>query len=400
MMFQGIRPSTIGTEELSLLVSRAQSLTKGGYDLYDQNYEVLSALVKKILPLAKQEKEWYLYFDAIYELFYLDKRNSNYIEIVKYAEVYYKDSALYMDREIPNYPGTTMSFLNPWIYHLIFTTYRDYCQIDDAKMELFMKNYKEAVFKYGKIYEYYNDEMSLSILYRDIDRTKAAARNFVKYEKEMKSCYICGHLHYLSHFLLIDQNKKAEELMLDFIHKNIPQKHLWCYQYCENAQLDSMYEHMIYNEIQFGKIEGFHYFYETYWEKLPRETQWNTNSSSFARMLCVYSGWYDGVEEDLHMVVEDMENEKKSTTIDNMQSFLQWWCYFSLLDRGGIHTVLLSLPGLEPDEQGQITTLAACRYMEEKADEYGRKFSQVRAQFDYDFIKSSYAKAILPGDLK
>ncbi|MDE6054245.1 MAG: hypothetical protein K2G55_10880, partial [Lachnospiraceae bacterium] len=56
-------------------------------------------------------------------------------------------------------------------------------------------------------------------LYRDVNRAEAAARNFLVYEKEIESCYVCGHLPYLLHFLLVGQDQKAEELMLDYIHK-------------------------------------------------------------------------------------------------------------------------------------------------------------------------------------
>lgn len=68
--------------------------------------------------------------------------------MARYAEIYYKDSALYMDRELPNYPDTDMPLLN--IYTLVFEAYYEYYQIDDAKMEVFMKQYGEAAQKYGR----------------------------------------------------------------------------------------------------------------------------------------------------------------------------------------------------------------------------------------------------------
>lgn len=387
----------IHSDEIRDLVVRSQELTRGSWDLYDQNYKVLSSIFKKLLKLTKQEKEWYLYFCALYELLYLDNRDNNYAEIVKYAEIYYKDSAQYMDKELPNYPSTDMAYLNVWIYGQIFDAYSDYYQIDDAKMDAFMKKYEEAALKYGKTYCYYEDEMTLSMLYQDADRAKRAARNFLVYEKQMESCYVCGHIPYLLHFLQVGQVQKAEELMLDFIHKNIPKKHLWCYKYCERAEPDSMYVSVMSTCVQCGKKEAFLYFYEKYWKALPIENQLDTEDSGFQRLMCAFGGHFDNLEKDIEQVVEDINEVNKDTTVNNMYAFLNWWCYFILLDQSGVHSVKVPIPELEMDEDGMADSLAVSNYMEKLADTYGGKFSHARTQFDYDFVKNSYQKCFLQG---
>jgi len=395
MMFEQIKAVMISSEEIMKLVGRAQELTRGSYDLYDQNYKPLSSILKKLLKLSKQEGEWYLYFDTIDELMYLNQRDNNYVEIVKYAEVYYKDSAQHMDKEIPNYPSVPMAYLNIWIYDKIFDAYYQYYQIDDAKMDTFMKKFEEAAFKYGKTYAYYWAELNLSILYRDVDRAKAAARNFLIYEKEIKSCYVCGHIPYLLHFLLVDQEQKAEELMLDYIHKNIPKKHLWCYQYCQRAEPDSMYLSVMGVCVRCGKKESFLYFYQKYWMELPLETRLDTEAGAFQRLLCAFDGCFGQLENDLQQAAEDIDEENKDTTVNNMNAFLEWWCYFTLLDRSGVHTVKASLPGIEADETGQVSTQSISNDMQEKADTYGEKFAQARKQFDYGFVKQAYQECFL-----
>ncbi|MDE7202205.1 MAG: hypothetical protein K2O91_09960 [Lachnospiraceae bacterium] len=395
MMFDKIKAVTIHSEEIMKLVGRAQELTRGSYDLYDQNYKPLSAILKKLLKLAKQEGEWYLYFDAIDELMYLDHRDNNYAEIVKYAEVYYKDSAQHMDKEIPNYPDVPMAYLNVWIYDKIFDAYYQYYQIDDAKMDSFMKKYEEAALKYGKTYAYYWAELNLSMLYRDVNRAEAAARNFLVYEKEIESCYVCGHLPYLLHFLLVGQDQKAEELMLDYIHKNIPKKHLWCYKYCQRAEPDSMYLSVMEVCVRCGRKESFLYFYNKYWKELPLETRCDPDAGAFQRLLCAFAGCFDQLENDLKTAAEWIERENKDTTVNNMYTCMELWCYFTLLDRSGVHAVEISLPGLETDEAGQTASLVVSDYMQEKADTYGGRFAQVRRQFDYGFVKASYQKCFL-----
>lgn len=394
MIYGSIKPIKIESDEIRELVSKTQDLTRGGYDLYDQNYNVLVSILKRLLRLTKQEKEWYLYFYTLYDLMYLYTRNNNYAEIVKYAELYYKDSALYMDRELSNYPNTDMASINVWVYDMIFEAYYQYYQIDDAKMEMFMKRYEEAALKYGNTYKYYADEISLSILYLDIDRMERAVRNFLFYEKEMKSCYVCRHLPYLRHFLLIGQGRRAEELMLDYIHKNIPKKHLWCYKYCQNAEPDSMYLDMIATCVNSGNVEMFQYFYKKYWMELPQEIRLE-DASTLQRLLIAYDGCFDQLDKDIEQAVEDISEENNDTTVNNMNVFLEWWCYFILLERSGVPKVCAQFPNLETDAQGQVSTMAVSDYMQAKADFYGEKFAKVRSRFDYEFTKESYRKCFL-----
>lgn len=401
MMFSSVKRSwlnQIRSDEIRELVLRSWELTRAGYYLYKQNYKVLSPLLKRILKLTKQEKEWYLYFYALYELLYLNGRDNNYAEIVKYAEIYYKDSAQYMDKALPGYPGTDMPYLNVWIYGKIFDAYASYYQIDDAKMDAFMKKYEEAALKYGKTYCFYEHEMTLSMLYQDADRAERAARSFLVYEKEMKSCYVCGHMAYLHHFLLIGQVQKAEELMLDYIYKNIPKEHLWCYKYCEDAEPDAMYRGVMAVCVRCGKRETFLYFYKKYWMELPPETRLDPDAGVFQRLLNAFDGCFDQLDSDLEQGSEDIDEENQDTTVNNMYVFLEWWCYFTLLDRSGVHMVKAVLPKMEADGTGQVSTQSVSDYMQEKADTYGGKFAQARKQFDYGFVKEAYRKCFLQSD--
>ncbi len=396
MVYEKVRFAQIANQELVDLMRRAQKLTQGSYELYEKNYKALSALFKKIINISRQEKEWYIYFNTLYNLMYADMRTQNYRQIVKYAEAYYRDSEIYMDSAIPNYPGTDMALLNVWICTRIFQAYVGYYQIDDAKMEDFMRRYEETAQKYGHLYEYYQDEMYLSCLYRDSDRAQAAARNFLKHEKEITNCYVCAHTDYLEQLILNGQYRQAETLMLDLINKNIPPKHVWCYKYCEVAEPASMYSTVLQACVWNGKKDMFDYFYGKYWSTLPEESQRHEDSNSFDRLLCAAGGNFEGYEDDLRVAAEDAKDEEnRDTTENNMQAFLKWWRYFILLDRSGVHTLPLTLPGLETDEDGQVRTLAVSDYMEARADYFGEQFAQVRAAFDYKFAKDAYKKCFL-----
>ena len=395
----GVGVEQLKNDNLARLVRSVQSMTRGSYQMYNQNYESLSSMLKKILQLSKQEKEWYLYFETIDDLLNLNSRVHNYAEIVKYAEIYYKDYDAHMEAELPNYPNTLLGALNTWIYEKIFEAYYEYYQIDDAKMEIFLKRYEQVALQFGKEYTYYSGLIKLGMLYRDMERTQEAARKFLVYADDMARtyCYVCGHFPYLGQLLLTRQDQKAEELMLKMLHKNIPQKYQWCYRQCEMVQLDAMYVCMLCMSVRSGRIDAFHYFYKKYWSKLERKNQCAPDNGSFQRLMGVYGGYFDRIEEDLQQALDNIKDENKHTTIGNMYEFLQWWCYFCLVDKGGIHKISIALPELELDENGQVSTLEFSDYLQKKADIYGRKFAQVRAKFDYDHVKADYQEVSLEG---
>ncbi len=373
-------------------------MTRGSYDEYDKNYKTLSTMLKRIIKVSKQENEWSIYFHAIEDLMYLDgrSRNYNYKEIIKYAEVYYKDSALYMDKMLPNYSRTTMAFTNVWICQYIFNVYFQCCEIDDAKMDVFMRKYEDVTHKYGERYMYYNAEMQMGILYHDKERAKEAARKFKNHEREIRGCYVCEHMTYLQQLVLLGQGRQAETLMIDLIDKNIPKKYLSWYQYCERAKPVSMYIIVLDACVQTGEKEMFAYFLEKYWKKLPHENRRDSDSGSFRRLLCAAIDDFGGYEDDLRYAVEKvLEKEGQSTTYGNLCSYLNLWCYFSLLDKSGIHTVSIALSELETDKNGQTATLAVSAYMGTKADRFGSQFAQARKAFDYDFVKTSYQNCFL-----
>ena len=403
-----IDTDNIKSQEIVGLIQKVRDLAGDDYEVIHKNYEPFIKPFKKILRLAKQEKEWYLYFYTIDEILYLCCVHGKYDEVVKYAELYYKDSALYMDREIPNY-SDRMAYLNTWIYDHIFEAYYQYYQIDDAKMDAFMDKYEENVHKYGRIYVYYEDEMDLCVLYRDVPRAKRAALNFRRYENEMEGCYVCGHKPYLAHLLLIGENRQAEELLCDFISKNIPKQHLWCYKYCRAVLPESLYRYVLEMCIKCGNEDAFHYFYKKYWKKLPYESQWESDASTFRRLLCALPCKFKELKDDIREAEKDIkENEKHATTVENIQMALEWWCYFTLLDRSGVHEVEIDLPGLEEPNMaageesmkgeknaGKVPALAVASYMEKRADGLGALFSKARARFDYEGLKGTYGNCFL-----
>lgn len=389
-----LNESEISNPELAKIVRTLHHLTEGGYDQYDKNNDAIVRLLKKMMILARQEKEWYMYFDALYYMLYQCNRNGDDRMTVEYAEIYYRDSALYMDKELPNYPDKDMGYLNIYIYDMIYSTYVSYYQIDDAKMDFFMKQFEQNCLKYGKTYLYYENAMDLGIFYHDKEFVENARKNFEKYEYDLKSCYVCAHKQYFGYYLLKDQQDEAEALMLKFINRNIPKKHLWCYEYCQSAETGALYASVLDYCLDLGKTESFQYFYKKYWLKQPRES-WRADKDLWQRCLtmylCAISGNFDELDVDIREAEESFKDYKNQSTIDNIKLALMWHCYFILLDKSGVHEIEIELPVFfAADGSKKAETLAVSRYLEEFADDYGMKFAGARKKFDYACIKNTY----------
>ena len=206
-------------------------------------------------------------------------------------------------------------------------------------------------------------------------------------------------------------------MMQDFVNKNIPKQHLWCYKRCRAALPESLYRYVLAMCINCGNEDAFRHLYKKYWKKLPYESQWESDASTFRRLLCVLPGTFKDLEDDIREAEKDIkENEKHETTVGNIEYALDWWCYFTLLDRSGVHEIEIDLPGLgasgvemggkaqaSDDEDSAkglkgadvVSVLAVAEYMEKRADELGALFSKARARFDYEGLKGTYRNCFL-----
>lgn len=386
MMFPFVNTKILTCEELVDFIMQVRLFTSGGYDMYDQNEDTIIRLLDKILLLSKKEKEWYVYFDALYNMLYILTRGGNHKKILKYAEIYYKDSAEYMDKELPNYRDTDMAETNTYCCSNIFNAYIGYHQIDDKKMEDFMKMYKETVHKYGGEVHYYKDEMSLSALYRDKERFRQAKNNFEKYEVE--NCYVCMHLPYFSYYFLNHDMESAEEFLDTILKRKIPKKHQWCYERCQNTRIQTLYHHVLEDCISVGNAEYFHYIYEKYWKKTAKRQNPENGRSSIgtSAFCCAIAGDFSEMEWDLQRAEEEIQSLSKYSTENACHRCLRWWGYFKLLEKSGVEKIELALPQREK----KILTAEAAAYFEEKADEYGKLFENARKRFDYSLIKNTY----------
>lgn len=386
--------------ELRKLVKQFDNLTdtRDGYSCYTQNARTLQRLLDKIMVLAKEEKEWYLYFHAIHEvLFILNRIDGKSKEVLKYAEIYYRDKELYMDMALPYYTDTNLSAINNYIMEDIFGVYRGYYQITDKKMDAFMELYKESAKKYEKGWTYYNSLIDLGLLYHDKEMVVEGKENFDKSDCNM--CYICSHYSHFGYYLILDDLEGAEEFLHNIVTKNIPSKYLWSYQKCARANEQTLYGRILGYCLLLGKPEFFHKVFKERGVELFGEYDIEAGTSYILYHMLTKDVDATHIEKDMEQAAEDIELEKKqtTTTLGSIFDFLCWYCYFLLLEKYGILTIkadCLKSVGLETEEDGTYLVCKLKEYYKEQADRVGEKFGKSRKRFSYKGLKESYKACI------
>lgn len=411
-IFGNFKRQYLLSEEISSLINKANMLTDGEYKLYDVNADSLERILDRILVIARQEKEWYCYFFTLFEMLYVLYRNDKCIKILKYAEIFYRDSAVYMDTAVLNYPYTDIGEYSTWSYNIISYVYRKFPQITDEKMEAFMEQYKEAVKKYGGEKAYYEDELKLALMYKDIKRAKQAKEGLE--HSEIGSCYLCAMKSVFGYYLLCEDYENLERMVFQFRTRTIPAKHRWCYKYCHLAEDRNLILDVLEYCLMVGRSE---YFYKLLKEnnKLFQIKDEDAGTSEFYVYACL--GDWTSLQDAVELAEDDTEDWKKGeqSAVGHMYDCLCWYCYFTMLDSAGTHEVATKLAGKEVPEiesAGEKTAdneasetesatdgekcscLELAAYFEREADKIGGQMEASRKMYDYGALKQSYMECI------
>lgn len=422
-IFGNLKSRYVQSEEILRLIGKANNLTDGdGYQLYDDNAESLDRILDRILMAAKQEEEWYCYFYTLFEMLYLLYRKNKYKKMLRYAEVFYRDSELYMDTAVSNYPDTDIGEYSTWSYNMIFGVYVDFSQITDDKMEEFIERYRESIRKYGGDKSYYGDMLQLALLYRDEKAAKPAKEGLE--QSHIGSCYLCAMRPVLGYYLLCEDYENLEHMIFEIRTRQIPAKHRWCYAHCYLAEDKELIKEVLGYCLILGRSQYFH--------KLLEENKrlFQIKEDDIYTLECYCYG-YLGIWENLSVTVkraeDDVEDWKKGeqSPLGYIYDCLSWYCYFTKLDMDGIHEVATELAGREVQESKaekdeaqeskaaeaplseksagsgkEETAGKKCRsldlaaYFEKEADKTGAQMEASRKKFDYGALKKSYKECI------
>ena len=75
MILEDLKRNDVVDDKLWEMIDRANKLTEGGYPSWDSNAQVLIPLMKRILSLSKERREWKVYFYDMMRLFRLSRRD-------------------------------------------------------------------------------------------------------------------------------------------------------------------------------------------------------------------------------------------------------------------------------------------------------------------------------------
>ena len=150
MILEDLKRNDVVDDKLWEMIDRANKLTEGGYPSWDSNAQVLIPLMKRILSLSKERREWKVYFYDMMRLFRLSRRDKiNDIPLTfQVAEMFHQDYALHLNEKI-GYLKKNWHNLIPSLASMILRFYLDYPQIDDQKINRMLEIFLECEDYYG-----------------------------------------------------------------------------------------------------------------------------------------------------------------------------------------------------------------------------------------------------------
>lgn len=428
------------------MIKRANSLTEGGYSVWDDNALTLVPLLKRILARAKEVRDLQIYFYVMGKTFWYVRRDG--VDDIRFA---FQISEMFHQAHAEHLAEETTRFGREFYVDTaarILSFYEKYPQINDEKMKQMLSIFLESDEKYGTDWNAgsYDKIMQYALFEEDLHLAGRAKKKLETLDFT-NWCYVCYYVRpMLQYYVFMEEYDRIEELILAVSRKEIAKKYRWCYDQCEQANQETLVEEALEYCMNLGKDKLFRKIFRK-WRDLFTHSMEGEIVTCKA-LLHVFAGDLSRLEETLRVAEEDDRKgkEKKVTPYDGMYWFLWWHFYFRLLDRQGVRTVRIRLPeeastvraekvlenpksvdGRELSEEAQVaeepknatavettdlpgnreaddeisadgkrsySCQALSRYFGDKAEEIGRQMSRARRNFDFKKIKK-YHEACL-----
>ena len=422
------------------MIKRANSLTEGGYSVWDDNAMTLVPLLKRILARAKEVRDLQIYFYVMGKAFWYVRRDG--VDDIRFA---FQISEMFHQAHAEHLAEETTRFGREYYVDTaarILSFYMKYPQINDEKMKQMLSIFLESDEKYGTVWNAgsYDKIMRYALFEEDLHlagraKKKLETMDFTNW------CYVCYYVRPMLHYyVFMEEYDRIEELILAVSRKEIAKKYRWCYDQCEQANEETLVEEALEYCMNLGKDKLFRKIFRK-WRDLfthPMEGEIATCEA----LLHVFAGDLSRLEETLRVAEEDDRKgrEMKVTPYDGMYWFLWWHLYFRLLYRQGVNSVKMNLeewpeaaeipemtekqktakvpekgkPAEEPvttevmetpenpESGGEILTVGersySCETLAEyfagKAREIGARMSRARRNFDYEKVKRSHERCL------
>ncbi len=237
MILGQVQRNHVIDDKLWELVQRANHLTEGGYEVWDDNAAALVPVMERILVLSREREEWQIYFYDMAKLFWFIRRSTvNNIPLsFKISEMFHHDFTQRLGENVG-------SFGSEWRVDLaskILSFYCEYPQMDDRKIERMMDVFCECEKRYGGQWNYgnYTAVMDFALLNKDKALAEEAAKKLKAAPYDGRCyCYVCNYARpMIGYYILHKESEEAKEMVLRIIGKDIPAKYRWCFEECQQA---------------------------------------------------------------------------------------------------------------------------------------------------------------------
>lgn len=377
-------------DKLWELVKKANHLTEGGYDVWDDNAAALVPVMERILALSKERQEWQIYFYDMAKLFWYVRRSTvNNIPLsFKLSEMFHYDFTQRLGENV----GV---FGREWRVDLaskILSFYCEYPQIDDGKLERMLGVFRECESRYGGEWNAgdYTSVMELALLNRDKKLAEEAAGKLKRAPFDGHCyCYVCTYARpMIGYYILSGEYEEAGEMVSRILQREIPAKYRWCFDECQQADEKEMKDIVLTYCLELAEGGLFRRFFAE-WESFYRRPQEGAIDDTYRVLFHALAGDWSRQEERLLLAEEDDQGrrEQKETPLDSLHWSLCWYCCFKLLHERGEGNVSLLLG---EGSRREWSCQEASKYFEQQADLLGAQMDEARARFRYAEIKRCF----------
>lgn len=427
MILRALKRERVKDSRLWEMIEQAGNLTRErNYESWEDNAGTLVPLMERILERAREKEEWEVYFCDMAELLWLVRRTrvNDIPRAFKLAEIFHRDNVLGLEN------GEDGSgFWRVDLAARILDLYREYPQIDDGKIEIMLRIFRDLrERKGGGNYGNYSQIMKLALLNQDKELAREARKGIERVDGEI-NCYVCYYgKPMLDYHVLFEEEEEIWELVTRIGERSIPKKYHWCFNICEMANKKSMASRVLQDCLKAGCSQMFARFFKE-WKQLFEE--WGTGEVRDTPMVLFHSlaGDWSRLEERLRLAEQDDRDrqEGKETPLDCLYWSLCWYCYFRMLDKRGVKAVWMELgpEGQMDQEDGgeagisgkngnagpegrsgeafsprpekgyrKWACLEVAEYFEKQADVLGGRMDRARKRFDYARVKRTYEECL------
>ena len=393
MILESLKRRNVADDKLWEMVDRANHLTQGGYESWDDNAPALVPLMERILALAREREDWQVYFYDMAKLFWYIRRSSvNNIPLsFKISEMFHHD----FEQRLGESVGP---FAREWRVDLaakILSFYCEYPQIDDGKIARMLQIFRECEARYGSDWNYgdYTSVMNLALLNRDKELAKEAADKLKKATfSDQCFCYVCTYARpMVGYHILYGQLEEAKELVTRVCEQSIPLRYRWCFDQCLQADEEEMKDIALMHCLELGESEMFGKLFDE-WQPLYKKPKQEKADDTYNVFFHALAGDWSQKKERLLLAEQDDRDrrEHKETPLDSLYWLLCWYVYFKMMDGNGECSVRLLLGEDAESSRREYSCQEASKYFEQQADLLGAQMAGARKEFDYEGVKRCF----------